>query len=65
MLFNHNEAKIMIRTKAEGKPLAHSGRSLASRLLGDAVRATLPVTPLDEPWRDKKPKGKNRGKKHK
>jgi hypothetical protein len=54
----------MIHKKADGKQPARSRLSLASRLLGGAVRATLPVTPPKEPWRDKKPKGKNRGKKH-
>ena len=62
---NHNGIEIMIHRKVEGKPQARSGRSLAARLLTDAVRATLPVPPPEEPWRAKKPKGKSRGKKRK
>jgi hypothetical protein len=39
--------------------------SLASRLLGGALRANLPETPLNEPWRNKKRLGKNRGRRKK
>jgi hypothetical protein len=52
----------MIRKKADDRELARPRLSLASRLLGGAVRATLPVSPPQEPWRDKKSKGKNGGK---
>jgi hypothetical protein len=61
--FNGN--KTMIDKKAEGKQLARSRVSLASRLLGSAVRSALPVTPTEEPWREKNSKKKHRGKKHK
>jgi hypothetical protein len=50
---------MMIRKKVDSK-LAHSGRSLASRLLGGAVLAPVPVNPPNEPWRDNKARGKNR-----
>jgi hypothetical protein len=53
----------MIRDKAEGK--ARLRHSLASRILGSAVRAALPVAAAQEPWRVKKPKGNNGGRKHK
>jgi hypothetical protein len=52
----------MTHKKPDGRQLAHPRLSLASRLLGGAVRATLPAPSPQEPWRNKKPKGKNRGK---
>jgi hypothetical protein len=52
----------MIHKRADDNELARPRLSLASRLLGGAVRATLPVSSLQEPWRDKKSKGKKGGK---
>jgi hypothetical protein len=52
----------MIRKKSGNRELARARLSLASRLLGGAVRATLPVSSPQEPWRDKKSKGKKGGK---
>jgi hypothetical protein len=52
----------MIPRKADDQEPARPRLSLASRLLGGAVRATLPVPPPQEPWRKRKPKGKHRGK---
>ena len=53
----------MTHKKSEGKRPARSRLSLASRLLGSAVRATLQVPPPEEPWRNQKPKD-NRRKRH-
>jgi hypothetical protein len=50
---------------SDSKQIPRSRLSLASRLLGGALGATLPVTPPEEPWRNKKGKGKNRGKRQK
>ncbi|HYT92933.1 MAG TPA: hypothetical protein VEL76_29720 [Gemmataceae bacterium] len=52
----------MIHKKTAAKDLGRSGRSLASRLLGGAVRATLPAATPPEPWHNKQLKGKHRGK---
>jgi len=49
----------MIHKKADGKTLARSRLSLAARMLGGAVRATLPATSPEEWWRNKKPNSKN------
>jgi hypothetical protein len=54
----------MTQKTSDSKQTARS-LSLASRLLGGALRATLPVTLSEEPWRNKKRKGKNRGKRQK
>jgi hypothetical protein len=55
----------MIHKKVDDAELARPRLSLASRLLGGAVRATLPVPTPQEPWRQKKAKGKHRGKRQK
>jgi hypothetical protein len=52
----------MIPKKVDDTELARPRLSLASRLLGGAVRTALPVPTPQEPWRRKKPKGKHRGK---
>lgn len=52
----------MIHKKVDAKKLARSRLSLAARMLGGAVRATLPVPPQQEPWRNKKLNSKNSGK---
>jgi hypothetical protein len=54
----------MVPEKPHGKRPARSPLSLASRMLGGAVHAPLPVPALEEPWRNKK-KGKNRGRRRK
>jgi hypothetical protein len=53
----------MAPKKSAGKQSARSRLSPAARLLGGALRATLPLPPPEEPWRNRKPKGQNRGKK--
>jgi hypothetical protein len=65
MFSKDNGSEIMVYKKSDAKPLACSRVSLASRLLGSALRAPLTVPPLQEPWRNRKPKGKSRGKRHK
>jgi hypothetical protein len=55
----------MTHKKSDSKPIARSRLSLASRLLGGALRNTLPVTASEEPWRTKKRTGKHRGKRQK
>jgi hypothetical protein len=54
----------MTGKKSDGQARAGSPRSLASRLLGSAVRARLPVRPLQEPPRNQKPNDKFRSKRH-
>jgi hypothetical protein len=54
----------MTSKKSDGKQLARSRLSLASRWLGRALRASLQVPPPEEPWRHNKPKH-NRSKRHK
>jgi hypothetical protein len=49
----------MIYKKTDGKKPATSRLSLAARMLGDAVRATLPVPPPEQTWRNKKLNSKN------
>ncbi len=44
----------MIPKKPDGKKLARPRLSLAARMLGGAVRATLPAPPPEEAWRNKK-----------
>ena len=48
--------------KAAGNRTTGSRLPLASRLLSSAVPATPAVTPADEPWRNRKPKRRNKGK---
>ena len=48
----------MVSKKSAGKPISRSRVSQASRLLSSAVRSTVPVPLLDEPWRKKKQSGK-------
>ena len=48
-----------------GERVARPHLSLASRLLGAAFRSAIPVPLSEEPWRNRKPKGKNRGKRRK
>jgi hypothetical protein len=58
----HKGNETMIHKKVEGKKPARTRRSLAALMLGDAVRATLPVPAAAEPWRNKKVKSKNRSR---
>jgi len=51
----------MISKKLDGKQTIHSRRALASPLLVRTVRGATQAPPLEEPWRNKKSKGKNRG----
>jgi hypothetical protein len=51
----------MISKKLDGKHTARSRRSLASPLLVRTVCGTTRAPLLEEPWRNKKSKGKNRG----
>ena len=55
----------MIRKQSDGNQKTSSRLSLASRLLGSGLRATLQVPPPEEPWRNKKLQGKNKDKRHK
>jgi hypothetical protein len=52
----------MANKKADGEKVARPRLSLASRLLGATFRTNLQVPLSEEPWRNRKPKGKNRGK---
>jgi hypothetical protein len=52
----------MTHKKPDSKQMARPRLSLASRLLGTALRGTRQVPPPEEPWRNKKPKGKNKGR---
>jgi hypothetical protein len=54
VLGTSKEYEAMIHKKTAGKKLARSRLSLAARMLGDAVRTTLPVPPPEETWRNKK-----------
>lgn len=54
----------MIHKKTDGKKPARSRLSLAARMLGGPVCVTVPVPPPEEPWRNKKLNGKNKGKEH-
>jgi hypothetical protein len=60
VLFACKESDVMMQKKAGSKQPVRSRLSLASRLLGNTVRATLPVPAAQEPWRNRKPKGKKR-----
>ncbi len=52
----------MAQKKTATKPLVYSRPSLVSGLLGGALRANLVVPAPQEPWRNRRPKGRNRGK---
>jgi hypothetical protein len=64
MFSNLNGSETMIRKKSDGNQKTSSRLSLASRLLGSGLRATLQVPPSEEAWRNKL-QGKNKGKRHK
>jgi hypothetical protein len=55
----------MVPKKSGGKQTARAGLSLASRLLSRAVPGAARVPRAEEPWRNKTPKGKSRGKRRK
>jgi hypothetical protein len=55
----------MAPKKADGSRPARPRLPLASRLLSSAVHATPAVTPPDEPWRNRQPRRRNRGKRQK
>ena len=57
-------SETMAHKKADDKPPARSGLSVASLLLGITLRATLPAPLPQEPSGNRKPKGKNRAKRH-
>jgi len=50
----------MIHKKADGKKPTRSRLSLAARMLGSAVRVTVPMPPPEETWRSKKANSKKR-----
>jgi hypothetical protein len=52
----------VVYKKPEPVPVARPRLSLASRLLGGAVRATLHVPRPEEPGRNGTPQGRSRGK---
>jgi hypothetical protein len=54
--------KAMTNKKSDGEKAARPRLSLASRLLGATFRTNLQVPLSEEPWRNRKPKGKNKGK---
>jgi hypothetical protein len=49
----------MIDKKPDGKKPPRSRLSMAARTLGGAVRATLPMSPSEVTWRNKKLNSKN------
>ena len=51
----------MTRKKPESKQMAHARLSLVSGLVGAALRGTMQMPLAREPWRNRKPKGKNKG----
>jgi hypothetical protein len=55
----------MAHKKSGGEQAARRRLSLASRLLGGVFRANLEAPLPEEPWRNMKPKGKNRGRRRK
>jgi hypothetical protein len=55
----------MADKKAENKKTTRSRFTVATRLLGSELRATLQTPPAEEPWRPKIPKGKGSGKRKK
>ena len=56
------ESETMKDKIPSGERVASPRLSLASRLLGAAFRSAGPVPLSEEPWRNRKPKGKNRRK---
>jgi len=56
----HKGNETMIHKIADGKKLARPRLSMAARMLGSAVRATLPVPPPEDSWRNKKANSKKR-----
>lgn len=52
----------MVPKKPDHKKVTRSRLALVSPLLEAALRDTMPVSSTEEPWRNQKPKGKNRGK---
>ena len=52
----------MVSKKPARDTAARRRLSLASRLLGGAVRATVQAPPAEEPWRNIRPGGNNKGK---
>jgi len=52
----------MVRKKSHSKQPARSRLSVASRLLGDALRDTIQWARLEEPRRNNKPKENYKGK---
>jgi hypothetical protein len=55
----------MVPKTADRRSVIRSRRSLVSPLLEGALRGTQQVASVEEPWRDRKAKGKNRGKRQK
>ena len=51
----------MVAEQPDRKTVGLSRLSLVSRSLDGALRGTTPMAPLQEPWRDHKQKGKERG----
>ena len=51
--------KTINHKKSDGKQTDGSRLSLAARMLGGAVRATIPVPPPKESWRKNKANNKN------
>jgi hypothetical protein len=62
MFSKHKGDEKMIRKKTDGKKLAGSRLSLAARMLGGSVRATLPASQAEEPWRNRKVNSKKGSK---
>jgi hypothetical protein len=52
----------MVQKKTDGKRTVPSRLSMASRMLTGAVPAAIPASGQQEPWRNKKRKGKSSGK---
>ena len=53
----------MNRKKNAGKPVTRGRLTLASVLAGGTGQNALQPTQAEQPWRNKKPLGKNRGRK--
>jgi hypothetical protein len=61
---NDKKTERMTPKTANGKPIPPRRRSLLSRLLGDAVRATVLVPAQQAPWRNDTRKGRQSRKRH-